>query len=166
MAGSIEKRGKNSYRLVCLAGYDLQGRPIKKTKTIHGTKKDAEIELAKFVADVQNGLVIEGKSLKFSEFTEIWKRDYGSKELAPSTYTRYLGMLNSRIIPYFSHFHVDKIKPTDIMQFYDLLSKDTQIVRRKNNNGKKTGKPLSSKIRTHLGCFLTNPVTLPSLLPL
>ena len=43
MAGSIEKRGKNSYRLVCLAGYDLQGKPIKKTKTIHGTKKEAEI---------------------------------------------------------------------------------------------------------------------------
>ena len=145
MAGSIEKRGKNSYRLVCLAGYDLQGRPIKKTKTIHGTKKDAEIELAKFVADVQNGLVIEGKSLKFSEFTEIWKRDYGSKELAPSTYKRYLGILESRIIPFFGHFRVDKIKPTDIMQFYDLLSKDTQIVRRKDNNGKKTGKPLSPK---------------------
>ncbi|MEI3401672.1 MAG: hypothetical protein V8R51_04910 [Clostridia bacterium] len=35
MAGSIEKRGKNSYRLVYLAGYDLQGKPIKKTKTIH-----------------------------------------------------------------------------------------------------------------------------------
>lgn len=31
------------------------------------------------------------------------------------------------------------------MQFYDLLSKDTQIVRRKDNNGKKTGKPLSPK---------------------
>ena len=145
MAGSIEKRGKNSYRLVCLAGYDLQGRPIKKTKTIHGTKKDAEIELAKFVADVQKGLYVEGKSLKFEDFVEIWKRDYGSKELAPSTYNRYLGMLNSRIIPYFSHFHVDKIKPTDIMQFYDLLSRDTQIIRKKNNNGKKTGKPLSSK---------------------
>ena len=145
MAGSIEKRGKNSYRLVCLAGYDLQGRPIKKTKTIHGTKKDAEIELAKFVADVQNGLVIEGKSLKFSEFTEIWKRDYGSKELAPSTYKRYCRMLETRILPYFGHFYINKIKPTDIMQFYDLLSKDTQIVRRKNNNGKKTGKPLSSK---------------------
>ena len=145
MAGSIEKRGKNSYRLSCLAGYNLQGKPIKKTKTVHGTKKEAEIELAKFVADVQNGMVTEGKSLKFEDFVEIWKRDYGSKELAPSTYNRYLGMLNSRIIPYFSHFHVDKIKPTDIMQFYDLLSRDTQIIRKKNNNGKKTGKPLSSK---------------------
>ena len=145
MAGSIEKRGKNSYRLSCLAGYNLQGKPIKKTKTVHGTKKEAKIELAKFVADCEKGLYIEGKSLKFEDFVEIWKRDYGEKELAPSTYTRYLGMLNSRIIPFFSHFHVDKIKPTDIMQFYDLLSKDTQIVRRKNNNGKKTGKPLSSK---------------------
>ena len=145
MAGSIEKRGKDSYRLVCTNGYDLKGNIIKHTKTIHGTKKDAKIELAKFVADVQNGLVIEGKSLKFSEFTEIWKRDYGSKELAPSTYKRYCRMLETRILPYFGHFYINKIKPTDIMQFYDLLSKDTQLVRKKSNNGKKTLKPLSGK---------------------
>ena len=145
MAGSIEKRGKNSYRLSCLAGYNLQGKPIKKTKTVHGTKKEAEIELAKFVADVQNGMVIEGKSLKFSEFTEIWKRDYGSKELAPSTYKRYCRMLETRLLPYFGNFYVNKIKPTDIMHFYDLLSKDTQLVRKKDNNGSKTLKPLSGK---------------------
>ena len=145
MAGSIEKRGKDSYRLVCTNGYDLNGNIIKHIKTIHGTKKDAQIELAKFVADVQNGLVIEGKSLKFSEFTEIWKRDYGSKELAPSTYKRYCRMLETRILPYFGHFYINKIKPTDIMQFYDLLSKDTQLVRKKDNNGKKTIKPLSGK---------------------
>ena len=145
MAGSIEKRGKNSYRLSCLAGYNLQGKPIKKTKTVHGTKKEAEIELAKFVADVQNGMVIEGKALKFSEFTEIWKRDYGSKELAPSTYKRYCRMLETRLLPYFGHFYVNKIKPTDFMQFYDLLSKDTQLVRKKDNDGNKTLKPLSGK---------------------
>ena len=144
MAGRIEKRG-DSYRLVCVVGYNLQGRPIKKSKTVHCSKKEAKIELAKFVADVQKGMYVEGKSLKFTDFVEIWKRDYGSKELAPSTYKRYLGILESRIIPFFGHFRVDKIKPTDIMQFYDLLSKDTQIVRRKDNNGKKTGKPLSPK---------------------
>ena len=71
MTGSIEKRGENSYRLVCLAGYDLQGKPIKKNKTIHVTKKEAEIELVKLIADVQNGMFVEGKSLKFSEFIEI-----------------------------------------------------------------------------------------------
>ena len=145
MAGSIEKRGKNSYRLVCYNGFDLNGNSIRHTKTIHGSKKDAKIELAKFVADVQNGMVVEGKALKFSDFTEIWKRDYGSKELAPSTYKRYIRMLETRILPYFGHFYVNKIKPTDIMLFYDQLSRDTQLIRKKGNNGAKTIKPLSSK---------------------
>lgn len=145
MAGSIEKRGKNSYRLTVSEGFDLDGKPIIHRKTVHGTKKDAEVELAKFVTEIQNGLVIDGKSLKFSEFTEIWKRDYGSKELAPSTYKRYCRMLETRLLPYFGHFYINKIKPTDIMKFYDLLEKDTQLVRKKGNNGSKTKKPLSGK---------------------
>ena len=145
MAGSIEKRGKNSYRLVCTGGYDLKGKLIKHTKTVHGTKKEAQIELAKFVAEVENGFVVEGKSLKFTEFVEIWKRDYGSKELAPSTYKRYCRILETRLIPYFKHFYINKIKPTDIMHFYDLLSRDTQLVRKRNNAGKKTKEPLAQK---------------------
>ena len=145
MAGSIEKRGKNSYRLIVHEGYDLNGKPLRHTKTVHGTKKDAEVELAKFVTEVQNGLVVDGKSLTFCEFTEIWKRDYGSKELAPSTYKRYCRILETRLLPYFGHFYINKLKPTDIMRFYDLLYNDTQIIRKKNNNGKKTLRPLSGK---------------------
>lgn len=145
MAGSIEKRGKNSYRLTVSEGFDLNGRPMIHRKTIHGTKKEAEVELAKFVTEVQNGLVIDGKSLKFAEFVDVWKRDYGSKELAPSTYKRYCRMLETRLLPYFGHFYINKIKPTDIMKFYDLLEKDTQLVRKKGNNGSKTKKPLSGK---------------------
>ena len=146
MAGSIEKRKGDSYRLVKCVGYNLKGKPIKKTKTIHcKSMKEAKIKLAKFVTEVQNGLVIDGKALRFSEFTEIWKRDYASKELAPSTYKRYCRILETRLLPYFGHFYINKIKPTDIMHFYDLLSRDTQLVRKKGNNGKKTLKPLSGK---------------------
>ena len=80
MAGSIEKRG-DSYRLVYFAGYNLNGKIAKKTKTVHcNSLKEAKIELAKFVADCEKGMYIEGKSLKFTDFVEIWKRDYGSKE--------------------------------------------------------------------------------------
>ena len=145
MAGSIEKRGKNTYRLVVSCGYNLDGKPAKHTKTVHCTKKEAEVELAKFVTKVQSGMVADGKSMTFAEFTEIWKRDYGSKELAPTTYARYLGILNTRILPYFSKFKLDKIKPTDIMKFYDMLENDTQIRRLKNNKGERLTKPLSKK---------------------
>ena len=112
---------------------------------MHCTKKEAEVELAKFVTKVQSRMVADGKSMTFAEFTEIWKRDYGSKELAPTTYARYLGILNTRILPYFSKFKLDKIKPTDIMKFYDMLENDTQIRRLKNNKGERLTKPLSQK---------------------
>ena len=145
MAGSIEKRGKDTYRLVVSCGYNLDGKPAKHTKTVHCTKKEAEVELAKFVTKVQSRMVADGKSMTFAEFTEIWKRDYGSKELAPTTYARYLGILNTRILPYFNKFKLDKIKPTDIMKFYDMLENDTQIRRLKNNKGERLTKPLSQK---------------------
>lgn len=146
MTGSIEKRGKDSYRLVVFKGYDLDGKSIRHQKTIHcKNKSEARAELAKYIAEVENGFIVEGNVPTFKEFVKIWKRDYGQKELAPSTYYRYLGILESRILPYFGHFKLNKIRPIDIMQFYNLLEDDTQIVRKKNNNGKKTRKPLSKK---------------------
>ena len=146
MTGSIEKRGKDSYRLVVFKGYDLDGKAIRHQKTVHcKNKSEARTELAKYIAEVENGFIVEGNVPTFKEFVEIWKRDYGLKELAPSTYYRYLGILESRILPYFGHFKLNKIRPIDIMQFYNLLDEDTQIIRKKNNNGKKTRKPLSKK---------------------
>ena len=44
MAGSIEKRGENTYRLVYACGYNLDGSIAKYTKTVHCSKKEAEIE--------------------------------------------------------------------------------------------------------------------------
>lgn len=146
MTGSIEKRGKNSYRLVVFKGYDLDGKAIRHQKTIHcKNKSEAQTELAKFLTQVESGLVVDGSVPTFAQFVEIWTRDYALKELAPSTYYRYKRMLETRITPYFGHYKLDKIKPTDIMRFYDLLEQDTQLVRKKNNNGKKTRKPLSQK---------------------
>ena len=146
MTGSIEKRGKNSYRLVVFKGYNLDGKPIRHQKTIHCKKKlEAQIELAKFLTEVESGLIVDGNIPTFAQYVEIWTKDYALKELAPSTYYRYKRMLETRITPYFGHYKLNKIKPTDIMIFYDLLEEDTQIIRRKNNNGKKTKKPLSQK---------------------
>lgn len=86
MKGSIEKRGKNSYRSVVFKGYDLYGKPMRHPKSVHCKNKSE-----------------------------------AQTELAPSTYYRYKGMLESRILPYFGHYKLNKITPIDIMRFYDLL---------------------------------------------
>ena len=87
MTGSIEKRGKNS---VVFKDYNLDGKAIRHQKTVHcKNKSEAQIELAKYIVEVENGFVVDGNVPTFKEFIEIWKRDYGLKELAPSTYYRY-----------------------------------------------------------------------------
>ena len=49
MAGSIVKRGANTYRLQVSMGSDATGKGIRLTKTVHvESKKEAEKELAKF----------------------------------------------------------------------------------------------------------------------
>lgn len=60
MTGSIEKRGKNSYRLVVFKGYDLDGKAIRHQKTVHcKNKSEARTELAKYIAQVENGFVVD-----------------------------------------------------------------------------------------------------------
>ena len=57
MAGSIEKRGKNSYRLIVSEGYDLHGKPLIHRKTVHGTKKEAEVELANIEKELKEKMI-------------------------------------------------------------------------------------------------------------
>ena len=145
MAGSIEKRGENTYRLIVSTGKNLDGSRAKRTKTIHGSRKDAEVALAEFVTEANHGLIPEGKPITFEEFFHVWQVNYGEKELAPSTYKRYVRMLETRILPYLGSFTLEKIKPTDLMKLYDMLEQDTQIRRLAKNNGERTLKPLSKK---------------------
>ena len=72
MAGSIEKREKNSYRLVVFKGNDFDGKPIRHKKTVHcKNKSEAQIELAKFLTQVESGLIITGSVPTFAQFVEI-----------------------------------------------------------------------------------------------
>ena len=76
MTGSIEKRGKNSYRLVGFKGYDLDCKPIRHQKTIHCKKKsEAQIELAKFLTEVESGLIVDGNIPTFAQYVEIWTKE-------------------------------------------------------------------------------------------
>jgi integrase len=101
MAGSIEKRDENTYRLVVSTSKNLDGSRARRTKTIHETRKDAEIALAEFVTEANRGLVPEGKTVTFEEFYHIGQVNYGTKDLVPSTYNRYVRKQNFSIFKFF-----------------------------------------------------------------
>jgi len=102
VAGYVTQRGKNSWRLEVSHGFDMYGNRIRYSKTIKAkSNTEANKQLDLFVAEIENGMVAEGKQMTFLQFTKMWTKDYGTKELAPTTYARYKQMLDSRILPYF-----------------------------------------------------------------
>jgi len=115
---SIQKRGPNSFLLVVEAGYDANGKRIKKTKTVKvSTKREAEKELAKFVMEVEAGEYIAPEKMTVAAFIDEWKDKYAKRELSPKTLENYLIQINNRIIPKFGHMRLDQIKPLHIVSF-------------------------------------------------
>ncbi len=135
---TIEKRN-NSYRITVSAGYDLQGKQIKKrmtwTPSEGMTAKQIEKELKRqavlFEERCQSGQFIDS-SVRFAEFSEIWMNDYAIPQLRPSTVAGYRDMLK-RINGGIGNVRLDRLQPNHLMQFYKQLSengarKDTHYI--------------------------------------
>lgn len=119
MAGNIVKVKEGSYRL----RYKDYSRYIK-------AKNDTQAEtlLAKFITEVESGDFTQPAKVTFKQFAEKWLKDYAELELAPKTVFRYKQLLASRIYPAFGDKRLEKIKPLDLVEFYNSLRSDGTAV--------------------------------------
>lgn len=130
---TIEKRN-GAYRISVSAGYDLQGKQIKKRMTWKPlpdmTERQIEKELKRqavlFEEQVQNGQFIDS-SIRFSDFAEIWLNDYAIPQLRPSTvegYKRNLVRLNAHI----GHIKLNKLQPHNITACYKAIYDEGKLI--------------------------------------
>ncbi|HHY32382.1 MAG TPA: site-specific integrase [Firmicutes bacterium] len=141
MAGSLEKRGKDSWRLIVSCGMGPDGKQEKKTKTVTvntscpersckdcnkltrcKARKEAERFLVEFVAEVEKGLYVDPTKLTLKDFAEKWLRD-GKPDLAPKTRLRYREILE-RAGEAMGHLKLGKIKPLHLVEFYNNLREE------------------------------------------
>ena len=99
------------------------------------------------------GLILIILSLKLTSFHS---NPISSPSLTPVNTVKMIATLylETRLLPYFGHFYINKIKPTDIMQFYDLLSRDTQLKEMINS-----GIAISLMELSVLGVFVKTPLS-------
>ncbi|MEC0110467.1 site-specific integrase [Paenibacillus taichungensis] len=130
---SIQKRGKSSFLLVVEVGEDTRGKRDKHTKTVRveesllktpkKLRDHLNEELMKFKIEVESGVYIRLDTMKFSSFVDEWKVKFLEKHLESTSQLNYLFHLNKRILPYFGHMQINKIKPLHIESYLDELSK-------------------------------------------
>lgn len=125
---NIEKRGKNSYRLSVVIGYEPDGTLIRERKTVKAkSPTDAKRQLTLFEAEILNGQYIKiEEKMTLNSFFKEWKEKYAddSSNLTPDTRQNYLNILNRRILPKYGHMKLADIKTIHIVNFMNDLKKD------------------------------------------
>lgn len=129
---SVQKRGKNSWRLIVELGYDAHGIRIQEKKTIRvddpyllrAPKRLDEYlndELVKFKMEVEAGTYIRPEKMTFEAFVEKWISKFVNVDLEEKTKENYIHHTKKRILPYFGHMHLDRIKTMHINDFIESL---------------------------------------------
>lgn len=122
MAGSIEKRGSDKYRLIVSCGMDANGKQIKKTKTVtcHDLR-EAKRELSKLVTAIDSGQYASSGKMTLGQFYDYWKEKYAVHNHQAITMV-YNDSLFSRIKTALGHIRLDKIEPKHLVAFYANLA--------------------------------------------
>lgn len=143
MAGNIIDMGNNKYRLRYSQGFDNNGKRKYISETIYAnSRREAEKKMAELITRVEGGCTYSASKITLNEFSKQWIETYVKPNLSPTTYQSYNEKLNKHILPYIGSKRLDKIKPLDIDNLYNLLS--TKLTNRKDENGNfKTLSPTS-----------------------
>lgn len=133
----IQKRGKNSWRLVVDAGWDANGKRIRRTKTIRvddpallkttkKLQKFLEDELYKFKLEVEAEEYIKPEKMTLDQFIEReWIPKYASDpdNLSPLTFKTYKHHIKNHISPALGNKYLSDIKTAHLVTFINELKK-------------------------------------------
>lgn len=125
--GHLEKRSKNSWTIVIGIGRaPTTGKRKRIYRAFQGTKREAEKEMARLIAEIEKGTYVEPAKLTFGEYLQRWLNDYKVR-LSPTTQRRYQQILNLRVIPQLGMIPLQKLKPIHIKEFYRNLIEKGRI---------------------------------------
>lgn len=124
MAGWVEKRGENTWRLNVPGGTGPDGKRKTYRRVVDApSEREAKKQLDVFSAEVQKGQYVEPSKLTLKDFVDRWLRDYGEVNLAPKTLRRYKEIL-CRVLDAIGHLKLDQIKPLHLVEFYNNLREE------------------------------------------
>lgn len=127
--GTIEKRGKNSWRIGTQVQTENGWEWVRDTIHLPGTmseakqRKEAEKALARLIVDVEEGRAkpTSAKSYTVAAFAEYWMEQHVKPNLAANTYKNYRHFLDARILPMLGNVPLKKLTPTMLTEWVNQV---------------------------------------------
>jgi integrase len=124
MKGSLQKRGRQSWRLRYDLGADGSGMRQRRAVTLKGSKAQAQAEAAKILANVASGDHVDRTGETVAEFVERWLRDWADANVSNRTWTRYAQLLRNHVARRVGAVPIQKLRATDLQMIYAAMARD------------------------------------------
>jgi hypothetical protein len=121
--GHIRKRGRVSFELKFELGLDTAGRRQIRYASFEGTKRAAEVELARLIAQHAAGESIDPSRTTVAEFLAHWDHDWASLNVSPKTLERYRQIVRLYIVPRIGGLKIQKLRPVHLAKLYADLTR-------------------------------------------
>lgn len=118
MKGTIQKRGKNSWRIEISTGRQPDGTYGKIRETVRGTKKDAEARLAELLVELNRNDYVKESNQTLTEFADEWLKHVKTQN-EPNTYKFYYNMWVTYIRDRIGHLKLNEIRSSLIQELVD-----------------------------------------------
>jgi integrase len=119
MSGHIRRRGERSWEIKFELGVDpTTGKRRIRYASFKGTKKQAEIELARLVSEQAAGLGVDPNKLSTAEFLATWLKDWAAQNVSPRTFQQHGETVQRYIAKRIGQVPIQKLRPNHLQSLY------------------------------------------------
>ena len=131
MKGHIRERSAGHWAIVIDVRDPATGRRRRKWHTFAGTKRQAQIECARLISELNGGLYIEPSKITVGQFLDRWL-EHVKPLVSPRTHERYGELVTKNIKPLLGTVLLTKLRP---MQISDAYAKALSSGHRRGKGG-------------------------------
>lgn len=129
MRGNITlvSKEKKSWKIrVELPKDTITGKRKQKCYTFYGDRKGADKFLTEKLRELDTGILIDTKKMKFGEYLDYWKeKTFNNLEI--TTKEGYIQKIDKHIKPYLANILLENLKPLHLQNFYDEKLKNGKL---------------------------------------
>jgi len=119
--GGIKKRGPNSWLVSLFTGFDIRGKRKDFTRTVRGTRKEAEQALNKIVREHDQGSLIDNPSMTLDDFFAKWLESSSRLRNSQRTADGHESVYNRYFRNAIGTKKLEKLQALDIQAVYSEL---------------------------------------------
>ena len=117
MKGHIRERSAGHWAIVLDMRDPATSTRRRKWHSFSGTKRQAQIECARLISEMQRGTYLEPAKVTVAAHMERWL-EHVKPQVSPKTFERYCGVVRGNILPALGAVLLTKLQPAQISEMY------------------------------------------------